>query len=65
MGHDGPDHGGGAVTTCRLCKALANDTVRTALGLKPLVALPVPVRADGPRSIWAYIDPPWRALKAA
>jgi hypothetical protein len=31
--HDGPVHGGGALTTCRLCRAIANDIVLRALGL--------------------------------
>ncbi len=41
MGHDGK-HGGGAVTTCRLCKAVSDNVVRAALGLKPLPGVPSP-----------------------
>ncbi len=42
MKHDGK-HGGGALTTCRLCKAVHDNIVRAALGVPPRplpVALP-------------------------
>ena len=43
--HDGPAHAGGAVATCRRCRAIANDIVRAAIAarVRPKADDPDPV----------------------